>query len=54
VLASYAETAPTRFCFASCSPQNDQEFELDLLRTHIPPKLLAGVLGGNFLSFLES
>jgi len=53
VMASYAKAAPSRFCFASCAPQNDPAIELNLLRKHIPAELLAGVLGENFQDFLH-
>jgi len=54
VMASYAKAAPSRFCFASCAPQNDPALELNLLRTHIPAELFPGVLGENFKTFLNS
>lgn len=51
-MARYAAAAPGRFCFASCAPQNDADYELSLLRQQIPAEALPGILGGNFQTFL--
>lgn len=51
-MARYAAAAPGRFCFASCAPQNDAAYELNLLRQQIPADSLPGILGGNFQTFL--
>jgi len=52
-LRLYAEAAPDRFCFASCSPQNDLRLELELLEDALPESLRPAVLGENFLWFLN-
>jgi len=52
-LQTYAETAGDRFCFSSCSPQNDMRLERELLEEMVPESLLSGILGGNFLRFLN-
>lgn len=49
----YADIAPARICFASCSPQNDMAYELKLLREALPEKQFSGIYGTNFKAFLH-
>lgn len=51
-LAAYAQAAPDRLCFASCSPQNDLALERQLLTEAVPEPLRVPILGSNFLRFL--
>lgn len=52
-LQTYAAEAPDRVCFASRSPQNDLYLERELLTESVANELLPGILGTNFLNFLQ-